>query len=264
MLTAILDRSLNELLWYGAAVSATLIVVRLAWVLFSGHFAHWTARRRATPLTLKEGIFIGWAGMRGGDSLVIALALPLTTSAGTAFPARPLIIFITFCVIFVTLVLQGLTLAGLLRRLGLDVRTETGEEEAHARRVAAEAGLERLEKLTRDGAHAEVARYLRQRHRSRARRWTDREDRRRVTSPAGGSAKPHRSDTDERRAAVYRDLREEMIRAEREALIRLRDDGTISDDVLRRVQRDLDLEGMLLEAAEPVGDTPQDVSERMQ
>jgi CPA1 family monovalent cation:H+ antiporter len=260
---ALADRPLGLLLWYGAAVSVTLILVRLAWVIPSARFQKWSAHGGTAPLAFKERAFIGWAGMRGGDSLVIALALPITTAAGTAFPARSLIIFITFCVIFATLVVQGLTLGPFLRRLGLHVQTETGEEEAHARRVAAQAGLERLEDLAKDGADAEVARYLRQRHRSRTRRWTDREDRRRLTVPAGGSPKPHRSDTDERRAAAYRELREAMISAERDALIGLRDDGTIGDDVLRRIQRDLDMEGMLLEAAEPVGDTPQDVSDRM-
>ena len=259
VMEALRDQALSTLIWYGAAVTLALILIRMAWVLLSAQALRWI-RARAPALNWRERIFIGWAGMRGGDSLVIALALPFATRSGQAFPARSLIIFIAFVVILVTLVFQGLSLRPLLRRLGLHGRRETGQEEAHARRVAVQAGLKRLAEITRDGNDAEVARYLRQRHQSRVRRWSDREDRR--SSAARGPA-PHRSDTDERRAATYRKLREEMILAEREAVITLRDEGVIGDDVMRRIQRDLDLEGMLLEAAEPVGDTPYEISNRI-
>ena len=95
--------------------------------------------------------------MRGGDSLVIALALPLRTATGEPFPARELIIFLTFAVIFDTLVLQGLTLKPLLRWLRLQAGGELDDEEAHARRVAAEVGLRRLdEEGRRDGVDPEV------------------------------------------------------------------------------------------------------------
>src|SRR5206468_7225483 len=90
-------------------------------------------------------LFVGWAGIRGGDSLVIALALPLTTAAGAAFPARARIVFITFVVIFVTLVVQGPTLAPLARWLGLQSDSRGEDEEAHARLAAAEAGLHVLD-----------------------------------------------------------------------------------------------------------------------
>ena len=101
------------------------------------------------------------------------------------------------------------------------------------------------------------------RSRSRARRWSDREERRLADTGAEAGPPKHQSDTDERRAATYRRLREEMILAEREAVVNLRDEGVIGEDVMRRVQRDLDLEAMLLEAREPVGDSPDDVSDRM-
>src|SRR5205814_4246523 len=103
-----------------------------------------------------------WTAMRGGDSLVIALALPLSTAAGAPFPARDLIIFLTFAVIFYTLVLQGLTLKPLLRWLRLGDTGELYNEEAHARRVAAEAALRRLDLESEDGdaADAEAVRVL--------------------------------------------------------------------------------------------------------
>jgi CPA1 family monovalent cation:H+ antiporter len=189
--------------------------------------------------------------MRGGDSLVIALAVPVMTAAGRPFPARGLIIFITFAVILATLVLQGPTLAPLIRRWGL-TEVGSGTEEAHARRVVAEAGLRRLEaEATRDGVDRATARSLEATYRRRVQRWSarDRErhgerddDHARLAGIDGGRA--------EQLASAYRRLRTAMIEDEREALIGMRDQGVIGDDVLRRIQRDLDLETMLIEAAQ--------------
>jgi CPA1 family monovalent cation:H+ antiporter len=194
--------------------------------------------------------------MRGGDSLVIALAVPVTTAAGHPFPARGLIIFLTFTVILATLVLQGPTLAPIVRWWGL-TEGERDTEEAHARRVVAEAGLRRLEEeARRDGVDRATARYLEATYRRRAHRWAARdrerhgqldEDHARLAGIDGGRA--------EHLATAYRALRAAMIEDEREALINLRDQGVIGDDVLRRVQRDLDLETMLLESTED--DAPQ-------
>jgi CPA1 family monovalent cation:H+ antiporter len=252
---ALHGHSLRTLLWYGLAISAVLVLVRMLWV-FPGAYIP----RLITPARRADGtrglppwqwvVFVGWAGMRGGDSLVIALALPLTTATGAPFPARGLIVFVTFAVIFATLVAQGLTLRPLLRwlRLEQDGRAET--EEAHARRVAADAGIRRLEEVTsRDGMHPEALRYLRQKHRLLVHRWemrdrerhgdADVEPRVRETGDGGGA---------ERESESYRKVRSEMIAAERGALVDLRDHGVVGDDVMRRVQRDLDLETMLLEA----------------
>jgi CPA1 family monovalent cation:H+ antiporter len=176
----------------------------------------------------------------------------LRTAAGQPFPARELIIFLTFAVIFDTLVLQGLTLKPLLRWLGLKNGGELDDEEAHARRIAAEVGLRRLdEEGRRDGVDPEVVRYLRRKYAGRLDRWSarDREahgaddPEHRVLAGRDGSGA-------EREATGYRHLRTAMIDAERRAIINLRDQGRIGDEVLRRVQRDLDLETMLLESAE--------------
>jgi NhaP-type Na+/H+ or K+/H+ antiporter len=190
--------------------------------------------------------------MRGGDSLVIALALPVMTAAGDPFPARELIIFITFAVILVTLVLQGPTLAPLIRWWGLTEGDERDTEEAHARRVVAEAGLRRLrENAGHEGVDGATARALEATYQRRVQRWSARdrerhgqedEDHARLAGIDGTRA--------ERVATAYRALRAAMIEDEREALVRLRDQGEIGDHVLRRVQRDLDLETMLLESAE--------------
>jgi CPA1 family monovalent cation:H+ antiporter len=199
--------------------------------------------------------------------LVLALSLPLQTTSGARFPAREQIVFITFCVIFITLVLQGPTLAPLARRLGLDVGDEDAAEESHARLAVAEAGLRKLEEpAITTSPHPEVIRYLRQRHRQRARRWAAREVQSRkgktddITHDHFVPAPSHEARArDEERAAEYRRVRSAMLAAEQDTLLALRDAGEIDDDVMRRVQRDLDLETMLLDTDEPVAETVSDV-----
>ena len=185
-------------------------------------------------------LFVGWAGIRGADSLVIALALPLTTSRGTPFPGRGLIIVVTFIVILVTLVVQGPTLTPTLKLLGLSGRDAAEEkEEAEARLRTARAGLARLERLIEEKPSlAHVAQTLRERHRHRVHRYAERIRRRRHAR-------------DERAAADFRAVRGAMLDAERKELLRLRDKGVISDAVMRRLQRDLDLEQLLLASDDP-------------
>ena len=208
--------------------------------------------------------------MRGGESLVFALAIPLQTASGARFPAREQIIFITFSVIFITLVLQGPTLAPMARWLRIGSDEDESGEEAHARLAAAEEGLRKLtEPAFANSQYPEVVRYLRQRHRQRARRWAAREE----DEEAHDQAKPqddgHEHFTiapsheaaaiDERRADEYRRVRSAMLDAEQRAVLDLRDRGVIGDDVMRRIQRDLDMETMLLETGEPVIETPSEV-----
>lgn len=167
---------LSQLLWEGAIISVTIILVRIIWVVPSTYvfrtIGRWF-RHSDEPLPpLRSVLFISWAGLRGADSLVLALALPLTTSTGAPFVARDQIIFIAFCVIFITLVLQGPTLAPLARRLNGGDNLEEAAEETHARLAAVEAGLKRLDGPDMESSdHPEVVRYLRERHRQRARRW---------------------------------------------------------------------------------------------
>lgn len=256
--------SILTLIRQAAVVCLCVIVVRVIWVIPSTYVGRlvggWLRRTEVTLPSLRWILFVGWAGVRGGDSLVIALALPLTTAAGTPFPARAQIIFITFSVILVTLVVQGPTLAPIARWLGLQSDSKEEEEEAHARLAAAEAGLRVLDtQRFRDAENQEVVRYLRQRHRQRARRWAAREERRKAHPPNEEkhetivSAPSHDAGAlDDRRAKDYRRVRAEMIDAERRALLDLRDRDVIGDDVMRRIQRDLDLELILLDSREPV------------
>jgi monovalent cation/hydrogen antiporter len=269
-----LDRfSLSTLLGEAALVSLCVVLVRIAWVMPSTYLfrglGRWLRHSKEPLPAWRSVLFISWAGLRGGDSLVLAFALPLQTASGARFPAREQIIFITFCVIFITLVLQGPTLAPLARRFGFGVDETEAAEDAHARLAAAEAGLRALDDpAVASSDYPEVVRYLRQRHRQRARRWAARE------------AEPHASESDEvahdhdhftitpsheaaaideRRAVEYRRVRAAMLVSEQQAVLDLRDRGVIADDVMRRIQRDLDLETMLLETSEPVIETVMEV-----
>jgi CPA1 family monovalent cation:H+ antiporter len=245
--------SLPALIGLGAAVAAALVVCRLLWVFPSAYLPHLTRHVHRHPAPPWRWVaFIGWAGVRGGDSLVIALALPLTTAAGTPFPARDLILFVTFAVIFATLVVQGLTLAPALRLLGLRGGAADDGEEAHARRVMAEAALRALD--TDDG-HPTALRALRRTYGAKARYWGARDR----TGHARDDADHARldaalADTDLADAAKESDdflrLRLRAIQAERAAIIQLRDQEVIGGDVLLRVQRDLDFQTMLVEGAD--------------
>lgn len=267
-----LDRlPLGTLLGEAALVSLCVVLVRIVWVMPTSYAFRTIGRwLRHTHEPLPEWrliFFVAWAGLRGGDSLVLALSLPLTTASGARFPARDQIVFITFCVIFITLVFQGPTLAPFARRLGVGAAEEDAAEEAHARRAAAEAGLRTLDTpANASSPYPEVVRYLKKRHRQRARRWAARDSKPHERTPGDVehddlTAAPSHEDAeiDERRATEYRRVRGEMLDAEQRAIMDLRDKGVIADDVMRRILRDLDLETMLLDTSEPVNDTVSEV-----
>lgn len=268
---ALASEPLRELLREAGLITACVILVRFVWIWPSAYISSALGRRvfhlDSPPRPWQAILFIGWAGMRGGESLVIALALPFTTSSGAPFPAREKIIFITFVVIFTTLVLQGATAGPLLRSLRLRPDERAGDEEAHARLVAVEAGLRALDdESVERSAYPEVVRYLRQRHRQRARRWAAREERRfRGRSHEGEhehafvAPSHYAGELDDERSVEYRRLRSRMIRGEQEAVVALRDQDVIGDDVMRRIQHDLDLESMLLGAPEPVSEPASEV-----
>ena len=178
----------------------------------------------------RGAVFISWAGMRGAVSLAAALALPLETDAGDPFPARALIIFLTFSVILATLVGQGLTFPLIIRALGLEDDGVDDREDAKARIKASEAALARLEELVREEwVREDTAERLRGAYRFRTGRFRARLD--------GVD-----DDGIESRSQDFQRLRHELLEAERLALVELRRNGAISNDVWLRVGRDLDLE----------------------
>jgi monovalent cation/hydrogen antiporter len=221
----------QQLLAWGVAISLTVIVARIVWVFPATYLPRrLSAKIRARePAPPAAAVFVvSWAGMRGSVSLAAALALPLTP---VAFPQRDLVIFLTFCVIIATLVGQGLTLPWLMRRLRVTASARADEEETHARQVAVDAALARLDGLAAEyPGHVELVDQLRSRYEHEA-----------------SHVWPHGDgpiDDEEQERLDHLEIRTAVLDAEREAVIRLRDDGVIGDDILRRVERDLDLEAL--------------------
>jgi Na+/H+ antiporter len=231
---AIPSGELGSLTLKGALVVATVIVVRLIWV----PVAAWVPRflspslRARDPMPPWSNLFIlGWTGMRGIVSLAAALALPLATAAGTPFPFRAEIILITFLVILATLVVQGLSLSLLIRALDLGEDRSLEHEERQARERAAMAALARLEEVvTEDWPFLDHIEQLRVHYGRRRQRYAN----------AGA---PDTECTLEV-AEAFRRLRHETLTAERLALIDLRNEGVISDEILHRLEHELDVEAL--------------------
>ena len=144
-----------------AAVFATVIVVRIAWVYTFAYLPRMLSariRERETAPTVAQVFVVAWAGMRGVVSLAAAFAVPLTTLSGAPFPGRPHIVFLTFVVVIGTLLLHGLTLPWLIRRLGVqgdEARTDAIAAAA-AQEKAAIAAADRLDELLDDPATSDV------------------------------------------------------------------------------------------------------------
>jgi monovalent cation/hydrogen antiporter len=141
------DYSAAELVLYAGLVSLTVILVRFLWVFPATYLPRWVSRslRERDPSPSPRAVtVIAWTGMRGVISLAAALALPLTIEGGAAFPERDLILFLTFCVILATLVVQGLTLPALIRALDLHDDGSQDQEEIIGRIEVAQAALARI------------------------------------------------------------------------------------------------------------------------
>jgi monovalent cation/hydrogen antiporter len=223
-----------SLVVHGAVISAVAIGVRLLWVPLAAVIPRLLspALRRRDPLPPWPTLFVlAWTGMRGVVSLAAALGLPLTTASGAPFPYRDEIVVLTFEVILATLVLQGLSLTPLVRRLRLGDDTRLEEEETVAREHAARAALGRLDELAQapQAAREEIGR-MRTLYTQRVRRASS-------IDPGAGAESA-------RAQAVRRRLRHEALSAERRALVALRDQGVISDDVLHRLEQELDIEAI--------------------
>jgi monovalent cation/hydrogen antiporter len=183
----------------------------------------------------EEIVLGGWTGMRGAVSLAAALALPLATDAGDPFPQRDLIVFLTFSVILVTLVLQGLSLPGLIRWLDVHDDYET-RSESKARLKAARAAIDRVEELRdEDWTRDDTMDRLRAVYEYRSRRFSAR------------FREPEDGEDYEARAEQYQRALREVLQAQRDAIVQMRDSGTISSDTMHRIERDLDLEDSRLE-----------------
>jgi Na+/H+ antiporter len=230
-------RSAGDLLLWGALVSAVVIAVRLAWMFSVPYLTRIVDRseaRQRRRITANARLVVGWAGMRGSVSLAAALAIPLQTDAGAPFPERNLIIFLAFAVILVTLIGQGLTLGPLIDWIGVEDDGQESREDTLARRRVAEAALQRLEEIGEPE-------WISPESVGRARNLFDYRERR------FGALADGDGDNYEDRANAWRRLMYDLFDAQREALLELRNNGDISDEIRRRVERDLDLEESRLE-----------------
>jgi NhaP-type Na+/H+ or K+/H+ antiporter len=220
----------------GLIISATAILVRLVWVPLGVAVPRWISPelRKRDPFPPPTHVFlVGWIGMRGIVTLAAAMALPVSTNTGTPFPFRAEIILLSFAFILITLVLQGLTLAPLIRRLGVEEGKEGEQEEMHARERAAAAALSRLNDLSKEewpkAQHLDQVRLNYDRRRARF-------------APSAEIDVECKKETSE----AWLRLRQETLTAERLALIKLRDEGTIGDEVLHRLEQELDIEAIRL------------------
>ncbi|HKP90741.1 MAG TPA: Na+/H+ antiporter [Thermoleophilaceae bacterium] len=230
----------GELIGYAAAVCATVIGARFAWLFTVPYVIRLLDRRpsqRERRVGARQRVVVAWSGMRGAVSLAAALALPLETDAGAPLPGRDLVLFVTFALILVTVVGQGLTLPYLIRALGVqEDGTEEDAEDARARWVAARAALERLDELAAED-------WTREDTIDRTRRLLEFRQRR-VKVRVG---KLEDEDGIEERSIAYQRLMRELYIAQRAAVVELRNGGTISNDVMHRIERELDLEESRLE-----------------
>jgi len=225
-------RPAAELLGITAVVVAAADAIRFAWMFTMPHVAALLDPRTRSPTPLvsaPERLVIGYTGLRGAVSVAAALTIPAAVS-GTAFPERSTVVAVAIAAIVVLLVVPALTLPLVLRAAGLQGAGDAEQQERGARAEMAEAALVRADELAADTrVPDDVLERARERYELRLRRYGD------------GNGDGASSDADER-AAVYRDVLRETLSAQRARLSALRREGKVSGEVLRALERDLDLE----------------------
>lgn len=234
IVTAVTDTySTGQLIAYGALISATIIALRFVWVWPATYIPRWFSKRirENEEEPQKSTVFlVAFTGMRGAVSLAAALAIPQSV------PARDLIVFLTYIVILVTVVGQGLALPQVIRLLRVhDDELASAEREAEGRLRAAHAALGRLDELESEEWVREDSRQrMVGQYEYRIRRFTARLD-----DEDDGELEDN--------SIAYQRLRREVLEAERGEIIRMRNTGVITDEIMRRIERDLDLEDARLE-----------------
>ena len=230
LLRALSPATAVRLVGIGIAVSMVLVVVRALWIFSTALLAPLVRGEPRPARLLAHSLVLSWAGMRGVVSLAAALALPLTLSEGGPFPAREALLIVTLTVIVFTLIGQGLSLPWLIRRLRLGTDVELREEEANARQQLVEAATRRIDQLYPVWpGHRPLLDRLRETHEHRSEH---------VERQRDGS----RPGAEDQEIIEHREIHRTVIDSHREALLRLRADGVIDDDVLRMLERELDLE----------------------
>jgi monovalent cation/hydrogen antiporter len=226
------DIPIHRLVWYALLISFAVILIRILWVFPAAYLPRLLFKRirdRDPYPSWRYVTIIGWTGMRGVVSLAAALAIPLTIQSGDPFPSRDLILFLTFIVILATLVVQGLSLPPLIRWLGVKDDGSMEKEERQARLKANQTALARLNEIAeRNPAKADALQRLRIEYEDHIRQVEGAE-----RESAGTPLRLFSSE--------YERLSHEALQVERRTILQLRNEGVISDEVLRRIQRDIDL-----------------------
>jgi CPA1 family monovalent cation:H+ antiporter len=228
--------TLKQLTLHGLIISAVVIVVRFAWVFPATYLPRWLApslEARDPSPSWRVPFIIAFTGVRGVVSLAAALSVPVVLATGAPFPARDRVLVLTFIVIVVTLVLQGLTLPWVVRKLGLDAlgreeRRERQRREAVARLETARAALRRLDAVASEEGLDEAV----------VQPWRARQEQR--ISQLENARDPGR-DGYASADGLHR-VELELVAAERARLNSLLREGRITDEIRRRIERDLDLD----------------------
>lgn len=230
ILADIRGMSLGALISSAALFSGVVILIRIVWV-YPGAWISAAIRRKLNlhqrpPFTPRELFVVGWSGMRGVLGLAAAISLPETLNNGSRFPERNVIIFLTFCAIFATLVLQGLSLPLILRRLGLCGLEGAEQEEQLARREMTQAALDELGRIKEEqqGNPTELPDHLESYYRHR------------LAMLNNGSLDGALSGSNEMNSLAQR-----LRGIERAVALKLRDESKLHDEVLRSLERELDL-----------------------
>jgi len=232
ILRSLREESLPSLLAHALFVCAAVVLVRFAWVFPGAYLPLLLSKklRMREPMpSWRNVVVIAWAGMRGVISLAAAFALPFVLNDGSPFPGRNYILFFTFAVILTTLVFQGLTLPMLIRKLGVTGDLQGDEEERSARLEANKAAIQLIEQLAANNEFSiDIAQRLRAEY----------DERLQQLELCGENPDDCRGEV---ATPQYQRLQQRALDAERQTIVRLRNDRVINDDALRRIQRDLDL-----------------------
>jgi CPA1 family monovalent cation:H+ antiporter len=226
----------TRLVGIGLVVSLALVAVRALWIFPTSYLACRLRPETHPPRLAAQSLVLSWAGMRGVVSLAVVLALPSAVPESGPYPVREALLIVTLTVIVFTLLAQGLTLPWLIRALRFGPDSELRVEEADARQQMIDAAMRRIDELYPVWpGHRPLLDRMRDTYAHRSEHVERQRD---MAGP----------DDEDREIIEHREIQRTVIDAEREALLRLRADGAIDDDVLRALERELDLEERRIDA----------------
>ncbi len=234
VISGIHGMSVGELFLYGATFATLVVLLRIVWVYPGAWIAYWIRNhllgQNDVRPTAGRIFIVAWTGMRGVLALAAAISLPTTLENGAPFPQRDLILFLTFCVIFATLVLQGLSLPIVIKRLGLASGEMRSVEEQRARLLILTTVLDYLGELTRQAKteHKDIYEDMMRHYRARA-------------ALLQGGAERQKQEQEIALARYERNLTRELRALERSTAVGLRNEDMINDELLRAIERELDL-----------------------